>query len=68
MLPHEYARAALKRGLAYEAKLGANPFKFGMIGSTDATPSLVDHARRTTSSASSPMREPAAERDQVSTR
>ena len=40
MLPNEYARAALKRGLAYEQKLGANPFKFGMIGSTDAHTSL----------------------------
>jgi hypothetical protein len=40
MLPREYARAALKRGLAYEASLGANPFKFGMIGSTDAHTSL----------------------------
>ena len=28
MLPREYAREALKRGLAYEAELGANPFKF----------------------------------------
>ena len=35
MLPREYTREALKRGLAYEAKLGANPFKFGLIGSTD---------------------------------
>jgi Protein of unknown function (DUF3604) len=36
MLPREYAREAYKRGLAYEAELGANPFKFGMVGSTDA--------------------------------
>jgi hypothetical protein len=36
MLKSEYAREALKRGLAYEEKLGKNPFKFGMIGSTDA--------------------------------
>jgi len=36
MLPREYTREALKRGLGYEAKLGANPFKFGLIGSTDA--------------------------------
>jgi hypothetical protein len=36
MLPREYAREALKRGLAYQKKLGANPFKFGMIGSTDS--------------------------------
>ena len=41
MLPGEYAREALKRGLAYEAKLGANPFKFGMIGSTDAHTALA---------------------------
>ena len=36
MLPREYAREALKRGLAYQKKLGTNPFKFGMIGSTDS--------------------------------
>ncbi|MBF7729097.1 DUF3604 domain-containing protein [Pseudomonas sp. N040] len=41
MYPREYARAALERGLAYEAKLGANPFKFGMIGSTDSHTSLA---------------------------
>ena len=35
MLPKEYAREALKRGLAYEEKQGTNPFKFGLIGSTD---------------------------------
>jgi hypothetical protein len=36
MLPREYTREAFKRGLAYEAKLGVNPFKMGIIGSTDA--------------------------------
>jgi hypothetical protein len=36
MLPKEYARSAWKRGLAYEAELGVNPFKFGVVGSTDA--------------------------------
>ena len=36
MFPHEYVRAALKRGLAFDESLGANPFKFGMIGSTDS--------------------------------
>ena len=40
MLPREYAREALKRGLAYDAKLGINPFKFGMVGSTDSHTSL----------------------------
>jgi len=41
MLPREYARAALKRGLRYERELGVNPFKFGMIGSTDAHTGLA---------------------------
>lgn len=40
MLKHEYARSALQLGLAFEAELGANPFKFGMIGSTDGHNSL----------------------------
>ena len=35
MLPHEYARSALKLGLKLEERLGVNPFKFGMVGSTD---------------------------------
>ena len=34
--PLYYARSALKEGLRQEEKLGANPFKFGMVGSTDA--------------------------------
>jgi len=41
MWPREYAREALKRGLVYEEKLGTNPFKFGMIGSTDAHTSIA---------------------------
>jgi len=41
MLPREMAREALKRGLAYESKLGVNPFKFGMIGSTDSHTALA---------------------------
>jgi hypothetical protein len=35
MLPKEYARSALLEGLRQEDKLGVNPFKFGMVGSTD---------------------------------
>ncbi len=35
-----YARSALKSGLAIEASLGANPFKLGLIGSTDTHSSL----------------------------
>ena len=38
--PFEYARSALKNGLALEAKLGTNPFKFGFIGSTDSHTAL----------------------------
>ena len=41
MLAGEYAREALKRGLALEERLGTNPYKFGMIGSTDSHTSLV---------------------------
>ena len=41
MLPHEYGRSALKRGLEQAEKLGTNPFKFGMIGSTDSHTSLA---------------------------
>jgi len=40
MLQYEYARSALKLGLQLEAATGVNPFKFGMIGSTDAHTSL----------------------------
>ncbi len=41
MLQWEYAREALKNGLTLEQKLGVNPFKFGMIGSTDSHTSLA---------------------------
>ena len=41
MLQFEYARQALKSGLRHEASLGTNPFKFGMIGSTDAHTGLA---------------------------
>ena len=35
MLKYEYARQALRDGLAMEQKFGVNPYKFGMVGSTD---------------------------------
>jgi len=41
MLAGEYAREALKRGLALETRLGTNPYKFGMIGATDSHTSLA---------------------------
>jgi hypothetical protein len=40
MLQHEYARSALRTGLSLEEELGTNPFKFGMIGSTDSHTAL----------------------------
>lgn len=36
MLQYEYSRSALREGLRHEANLGVNPFKFGLIGSTDS--------------------------------
>jgi len=41
MLQYEYAREALKNGLKLEADLGVNPYKFGMVGSTDSHTGLA---------------------------
>ena len=41
MLAHEYARSGLKLGLQLESELGINPFKYGMIGSTDSHTALA---------------------------
>jgi hypothetical protein len=41
MLQYEYARSALQIGLVLEQKLGINPYKFGMIGSTDSHTGLA---------------------------
>jgi len=41
MLAREYARSALKLGLKLEEKLGTNPYKFGLVGSTDAHTGIV---------------------------
>ena len=41
MLEFEYARSALKNGLKMEAELGVNPYKFGIVGSTDAHTALA---------------------------
>jgi hypothetical protein len=40
MLKYEYAREALKNGLKMEDDLGTNPYKFGMVGSTDTHTAL----------------------------
>ncbi|MCD6212892.1 MAG: DUF3604 domain-containing protein [Sulfurovum sp.] len=41
MLKTEYARKALKDGLKLEEKFGTNPYKFGMVGSSDAHTALA---------------------------
>ena len=44
MLQYEYARSGLKLGLKLEQKVGVNPYKFGMIGSTDSHTGLATAA------------------------
>ena len=41
MLNYEYAREAFKHGLELQQKLGVNPFKFGLVGATDAHTGLT---------------------------
>ena len=41
MLEFEYARSALKNGLKLEKELGVNPYKFGLVGSTDSHTGLA---------------------------
>jgi Protein of unknown function (DUF3604) len=41
MMEFEYARSALRNGLKLEQELGVNPYKFGMVGSTDAHTGLT---------------------------
>ena len=41
MLKGEYAREALKQGLALEARFGVNPYKFGFGGATDSHTGLA---------------------------
>ncbi len=61
MLVYEYARSALKNGLKLESELGVNPYKFGMVGSTDshtglATADQDNFFGKTSSSEPSPTR------------
>ena len=44
MLPHEYVRSALLLGLRLEARLGRNPYRLGLIGSTDTHTGLASAA------------------------
>ncbi len=41
MLQYEYARSALQLGLKLDDSLGVNPYRFGMIGSTDSHTGLA---------------------------
>jgi hypothetical protein len=41
MLKYEYARQALRDGLAMEKSFGTNPYKFGMVGSSDSHTGLA---------------------------
>jgi hypothetical protein len=41
MLQYEYAREALKNGLLLQQRHGTNPYKFGMVGSTDSHTALA---------------------------
>ncbi len=41
MLQYEYARSGLQIGLQLEQQLGVNPYKFGMVGSTDSHTGLA---------------------------
>jgi hypothetical protein len=41
MLQYEYAREALKNGLLLEKRHGTNPYKFGIVGSTDSHTALA---------------------------
>jgi hypothetical protein len=41
MLRHEYARSVLLLGLSIEARTGSNPFRLGLIGSTDSHTALA---------------------------
>ena len=41
MLQYEYARSTLLNGIRLEDKLGVNPYKYGMVGSTDSHVSLT---------------------------
>lgn len=61
MLQYEYARTAYQVGLQQEEKLGVNPYKFGVVGSTDAHTSLATTREENTWS-KTPTMEPSPDR------
>src|ERR1700721_4732883 len=61
MLEFDYVRSGLKNGRKMEAELGVNPYKFGLVGSTDAHTGLAaveedNFFGKTSSSEPSPVR------------
>jgi hypothetical protein len=64
MLAGEYVRSALKSGLALERKLGTNPYKFGLIGSSDAHTGLAAMEEENFFGKTTPQ-EPSPERSQA---
>jgi hypothetical protein len=63
MLEYEYARSAFKNGLVLEQKLGINPYKSGLIGSSDAHTGLAAMEEENFFGKTAPQ-EPSAERMQ----
>jgi len=61
MLQYEYARSALKVGIRLEETLGVNPYKFGLIGSSD-THTSMSTTREDNFFGKLPHLEPSAER------
>jgi hypothetical protein len=61
MLEFEYARSALKNGLKLEKEFGTNPYRFGMVGSTDAHTGLMSIEEDNFFGKTTPQ-EPSAER------
>ena len=57
----KYGRTAPQVGLQQERKLGVNPYKFGMVGSTDAHTSLAT-TREENNWSKTPTMEPSADR------
>ena len=61
MVNYEYVREAFKHGLELQQKLGVNPFKFGLVGATDAHTGLTA-AEENNFFGKFPSSEPSAER------
>ncbi len=64
MLAGEYARSGLKAGLLLDKKFGTNPYKFGLIGSSDAHTGLAAMAEDNFFGKTTPQ-EPSPERSQA---